>query len=73
MCKGLWDGAYGLSSLPEKTRKSTHLQMYLKRQHFLLSYLLKDPDHDICPAEVWTNGLPLGGPGIIELTGRQLK
>ena len=23
----------------EKTRKSTHLQMYLQRQHFLLSYL----------------------------------
>ena len=39
MCKGLWDGAYGLSSLSEKTRKSTHLQMYLQRQHFLLSYL----------------------------------
>ena len=39
MCKGLWDGAYGLSSLSEKTRKSNHLQMLLQRQHFLLSYL----------------------------------
>ena len=38
MCKGLWDGAYGLSSLSEKTRKSNHLQMLLQRQHFLLSY-----------------------------------
>ena len=39
MCKGLRDGAYGLSSLSEKTRKSNHLQMLLQRQHFLLSYL----------------------------------
>ena len=39
MCKGLWDGAYGLSSLSKKTRKSNHLQMLLQRQHFLLSYL----------------------------------
>ena len=35
----LWDGTYGFSSLSEKTRKSTRLQMSLKRQHFLLSYL----------------------------------
>ena len=35
----LWDGAYGLSSLSEKTRKSNHLQMSLQRQHFLLGYL----------------------------------
>ena len=39
MCKGLWDRAYGLSSLSEKTRKSNRLQMLLQRQHFLLSYL----------------------------------
>ena len=39
MCKGLLDGAYGLSSLSEKTRKSNRLQMSLQRQHFLLSYL----------------------------------
>ena len=39
MCKGLWDGAYGLSSLSEKTRNSNHLQMLLQRQRFLLSYL----------------------------------
>ena len=31
MCKGLWDGAYGLSSLSEKTRKSNRLQMLLQR------------------------------------------
>ena len=37
--QGLWDGAYGLSSLSNKTRKSKHLQMSLQRQHFLLSYL----------------------------------
>ena len=39
MCKGLWDGAYGLSSLSEKTRLSNRLQMLLQRQHFLLIYL----------------------------------
>ncbi len=33
------DGAYGLSSLSEKTRISYHLQMLLQRQHILLSYL----------------------------------
>ena len=32
------DGAYGLSSLSEKTRTSNHLQMSLQRQHILLSY-----------------------------------
>ena len=39
MCKGLWDGAYGLSFLSEKTRKSNCLQMLLQRQYLLLSYL----------------------------------
>ena len=38
-CKGLRDGAYGLSSLSGKTRQSNRLQMLLQRQHFLLSYL----------------------------------
>ena len=37
MCKGLWDRAYGLSSLSEKTRKSNRLEMFLQRQHFLHS------------------------------------
>jgi len=32
------DGAYGLSSLSEKTRISNHLHMSLQRQHILLSY-----------------------------------
>ena len=32
----LWDGAYSLSSLSEKTWKSNHLQMSLQRLHFLL-------------------------------------
>ena len=35
----LWDRTYGFSSLSEKTGKSNHLQMSLKRQHFVLSYL----------------------------------
>ena len=30
---------YCFSSLPEKTKKSNHLQMPLQGQHFLLSYL----------------------------------
>ena len=29
--QGLWDGAYGLSSLSEKTRKSNRLQMSLRK------------------------------------------
>ena len=32
------DGAYGLSSLSEKTRISNHLQMSLQRKNILLSY-----------------------------------
>ena len=35
--QGLCDGAYGLSSLSEKTRKPNLLHMSLQRQHFLLS------------------------------------
>ena len=50
-CKGLWDGAYGLSSLSEKTRKSNHLQMLLQGQHFLLSYL---KTLSVGVAGVWT-------------------
>ena len=34
MCKGLRDGAYGLSSLSEKTRKSNRLQMLYKGSTF---------------------------------------
>ena len=34
------DGAYGFSSLSEKTIIFNHLQMSLQRQHILLSYLL---------------------------------
>ena len=62
MCKGLWDGAYGLSSLSEKTRKSNRLQMLLQRQHFLLSYL---KTLSVGPAGVWTYGLPLSRPALI--------
>ena len=58
----LWDGAYGLSSLSEKTRKSKRLQMSLQRQHFLLSYL---KTLSVGPAETWTNGLPLGRPVLV--------
>ena len=65
MCKGLWDGAYGLSSLSEKTRKSNHLQMLLQRQHFLLSYL---KTLSVGPAGVWTYGLQLSTPALILLS-----
>ena len=37
--QGLLDGAYGLSSLSEKTRKSNCSQISLHGQHFLFSYL----------------------------------
>ena len=53
-------GAYGLSSLSEKTRKSNRLQMSLQRQHFVLSYL---KTLSVGPAGTWTSGLPLGRPG----------
>ncbi len=36
--KDAGDGAYGLSSLSEKTRISNHLKMSLQRQHILLRY-----------------------------------
>ena len=36
--KDAGDGAYGLSSLSEKTRICNHLQMSLQRQHILFSY-----------------------------------
>ena len=36
--QGLLDGAYGLSSLSEKTRKSNCSQISLQRQQFLFSY-----------------------------------
>ena len=65
MCKGLWDGAYGLSFLSEKTRKSNRLQMLLQRQHFLLSYL---KNLSVGPAGVWTYGLPLSRPALIPLS-----
>ena len=45
--KVLWDGTYGFSSLSEKTRKYNHLQMSLRRQHFL------------GPTTVWTCDLLL--------------
>ena len=41
MCQGLWDGAHGLSSLSEKTRKSNRLQMLLQKAA-LSSQLFKD-------------------------------
>ena len=69
MCKGLWDGAYSLSSLSEKTRKSNLLQILL---HFLLSYL---KTLSVDQARVWTYGLVAQQTGAypIELIGRRLQ
>ena len=67
MCKGLWDGAYGLSSLPEKTRKSKRLRMLLQRHHFLLSYL---KTLSVGSVGVWTYGLPLSRPALIHWANR---
>ena len=63
--QGLWDGAYGLSSLSEKTRKSNYLQMSEQRQHFLLSYLKTLSGG---PAGVWTHDLPHGSPALYQLS-----
>ena len=65
MCKGLWDGAYGLSSLSKKTRLSNRLQMLLQRQHFLLIYL---KTLSVGPAGVWTYSLPLSRLALISLS-----
>ena len=61
----LWDRTRGFLSLPEKTRKSNHLQMSLQRQHFLLIYL---KILSVGPAGVWTRDLPLRGPALYQLT-----
>ena len=70
LTKVLWDGAYGLSSLSEKTWKSNRLQMLSQRQDFLLTYL---KTLSVGLAAVWTYGLPLSRPALIELTGQRLK
>ena len=59
--KVLWDGTYGFSSLSEKTRKSNHLQIWLQRQHFLLSHF---KTLSIGPAGIWTHDLPLSRPAL---------
>ena len=71
MCKGLLDGSNGLSSLFEKTRKSNRLQMWLQRQHFLLSYL---KTLSVGPGGVNTRppAQPTGAYPI-ELTGRRFS
>ena len=63
--QGLWDRAYGLSSLSEKNRKSNRLQMSFQRQHFFLSYL---KTLSVGLAGTWTSSLPLGRPVLIQLS-----
>ena len=60
----LWDGAYDLSSLSAKTRKSNHLQMSLQRKHFLLSYL---KTLSVGPVAIWTHDLPHGSTAVLLL------
>ena len=70
ICKGLWDEAYGLLSLSEKTRRSNRLQMLLQKAAFSPP-LFKNP-------ECWSGrGLNPRRPHAqqtgaypIELTGR---
>ena len=62
---GLWDGAYGLWFLSEKTRKSNRLQMLLQRQHFLVSHL---KTLSVGPAGVWTRDLPLSRLEFVPLS-----
>ena len=61
----LWDGAYGFSSLSEKTRKSNRLQMSLQRQHFLLRYL---KTLSVGPVGVRTRDLLLSRPALFQLS-----
>ena len=41
--EGLWDGAYGLSSLSEKTRESNHFADVITKAA-LSPHLFKDPE-----------------------------
>ena len=52
--KRLGDGAYGLSSLSEKTKKFNHLQIYFQRKQFIPSV------SDLKTLSWW----PGTGPGI---------
>ena len=84
--QGLWDGAYGLSALSEKTRKSDRFADVFTKAA-LSPQLFKDPEcwsgQDLIPAypysgkfgreyvsfcAVWTSGLPLGRPALIQLS-----
>ena len=60
------DGAYGLSSLSEKTRLSNHLQMSLQRQHILLLSVGPVWGSNTRPPAQQSDALPT------ELTGRRL-
>ena len=70
--KVLWGRTYGFLFLSKKNRKSNHLQMSLKRRHFLLSRF-KDPECwsgrglNLRPPSQQTSALPT------ELTRRRTK
>lgn len=63
--QGLWDRAYGLSSLSEKTRKSNCLQTSSRRRLFLPTY---SKTLSVGQAMVWDHSLLHGRPSYqIEL------
>ena len=64
--KDAGDGAYGLSSLSEKTRiSSNHLQMSLQRQRILLSYFKTLSVGLVCGSNL---RLPHGSPTLYQLS-----
>ena len=67
--KGLCEGSYDSSSFSKRSGESNHLQMSLRRQHFLLSYL---KTLSVGPAVVLNLRPPAHWPNaqITEPTGR---
>ena len=59
------DGAYGFSSLSEKTRMSNRLQMSQQRQRILLSHF---KILSVGPAWVLKPDLPHGSPALIHMS-----
>ena len=61
----LRERAYGISSLPEKTRGSNHFQMQLQKQHFPLSHL---KNLSAGPARVQNHDNPYGSSILDQLS-----
>jgi len=61
----LRDGAYGVSSLSDKTGETNHFQMQLQKKHFPLSYL---KTLSVGPARAQTHDHPHGSSILNELS-----